>query len=39
MLRIVQPSKLTGTLTVQGDRMNGDVQGGMTERVHLQRQK
>lgn len=39
MLHLVQPSKLTGTLTVQGDRMDGDVHGGMTNRVHLQRQK
>jgi hypothetical protein len=39
ILRIVQPSKLIGTLTVQGDRMSGDVQGGISDRVHLQRQK
>ena len=39
MLRIVQPSKLTGTLTVQGDGMSGDVEGGISDRVHLQRQK
>jgi hypothetical protein len=39
MLRIVQPSKVIGTLTVQGDRMSGDVQGGMSDRVTLQRQK
>ena len=38
MLRIVQPN-LSGTLTVQGDRMDGNVHGGMSNIVHLQRQK
>jgi len=38
-LRIVQPSSLSGSLTVQGDRMSGDVQGMISAKVTLQRQR
>jgi hypothetical protein len=38
--RIIQPSKLNGTLTVQGDSMSGPVIGGVFKAdVRLQRQK
>ena len=38
-LRIIQPSKLNGIFTVRGDSMSGDVRGGMSYRIYLQRQK
>lgn len=38
--RITQPSKLNGSLTVQGDSMSGPVIGGVFKAdVRLQRQK
>jgi hypothetical protein len=38
-LRIIQPSKLNGTFTVEGDRMSADVWGGWAHRVYLERLK
>jgi hypothetical protein len=38
-LRIIQPSKLNGIFTVRGDSMSGDVRGGMSHKIYLQRQK
>lgn len=39
VLRIIQPSKLKGTFTVQGDRMTADLVGTESDRAYLQRQK
>jgi hypothetical protein len=38
-VRIVRPSNLTGSLTVQGDSMSGIVQGVIAGNVTLKRQK
>jgi len=38
-LRILQPTSVTGRLTVQGDTMSGELQGQVAARVTLQRQK
>ena len=38
-LRILQPTSVTGRLTVQGDTMSGELQGMVAARVTLQRQK
>jgi hypothetical protein len=38
-LRVLQPSNMTGSLTVQGDSMSGTVQGVIAANVNLTRQK
>jgi hypothetical protein len=38
-LRMIQPSEWNGIFTVRGDSMSGDVRGGMSHRIYLQRQK
>ncbi len=38
-VRILQPSNMTGSLTVQGDSMSGNVQGVVAANVNLKRQK
>jgi len=38
-VRVMQPSNMTGSLTVQGDSMTGTVQGVIAANVTLTRQK
>ncbi len=38
-VRILQPSNMTGSLTVQGDTMSGNVQGVVAANASLKRQK
>ena len=38
-VRVLQPSNLTGSMTVQGDTMKGGVQGVVAANVTLNRQK
>ena len=38
-VRVMQPSNMTGSLTVQGDSMTGNVQGVIAANVNLTRQK